>query len=74
MQIDLEPHEPKTIEGKATRVMTYEPWFFWYLLLAPLVLVGIAIGAIGWNPALLLLVVAGMISGFALGVRFRDKP
>jgi hypothetical protein len=74
MQIDLEPHEPKTIEGKATRVMTYEPWFFWYLLIGPAFIVCLGLWANQWNFWLLGFVAAGAISGFALGIRFRDTP
>jgi hypothetical protein len=74
MQIDLEPL-PKTIEGKATRVATYEPWWFWYCGSIGALWVIFGLYAFDWNWRLALaFTMPGLLLGGVLGIRFRNTP
>lgn len=65
---------PKTIEGKARRVLSYEAWWFWYCGAIAVGWILFGLYAFNWDWRMLSFTMPGILLGVVLGVRFRNTP
>jgi len=64
----------KQIDGKATRRVSYDRMFFWYVPLMSVALALILLYVSGWQWHLLAFAIPGIGIGGVLGVLLRDVP